>query len=94
MGVYLVTWNLNRENANHDVTRAAFIERLEEYDYVHDEDLESVYFVSTPLSAGQVSTDLHTKLDTHDKVIVAQVMEGTYCGWMPQPLWDWIEERL
>ena len=98
MGVYLVTWKLNpdlgREKAELEALEAAFVARIEAYDYVHDEDFESVYFVSTPLKAGQINVDLHTGLQPDDKVVVAQVLEGTYCGWMPQPLWDWIEERL
>jgi hypothetical protein len=98
MGVYLVTWKLNRElnreKGDYDALQAAFITRLEEYQYIHDEEFESVYFVSTSLSAGQINADLHTGLASDDKIIVAQVMEGTYCGWLPQPMWDWIEERL
>lgn len=98
MGVYLVTWKLNpelkREKADLEALQAAFIARLEAYQYIHDEEFESVYFISTPLSAGQVSADLHIGLDRDDKIVVAQVLEGTYCGWLPQPVWDWIEERL
>ena len=98
MGVYLVTWKLNteldREKAELEAIEAAFVARLEAYQYIHDEEFESVYFVSTPLSAGQISADLHQGLANDDKIIVAQVLEGTYCGWLPKPLWDWIEERL
>jgi hypothetical protein len=94
MGVYLVTWKLKTERADHDAALAGFIERLEAYQYIHDEEFESVYFISTPLKAGQVNADLHRGLDPDDKIIVAQVLEGTYCGWLPQPMWDWIEERL
>lgn len=94
MGVYLVTWKLKRERPNYDEALAGFIERLEQYQYIHDEEFESVYFVSTPLAAGQVNADLHTGLENDDKVIVARVQEGSYCGWLPQPVWDWIEERL
>lgn len=94
MGVYLVTWKLSTERASHDAALAGLIARLEEYHYIHGEDLESVYFISTPLSAGQVNADLHTGLESDDNIIVAQVMEGSYCGWLPQVMWDWIEERL
>jgi hypothetical protein len=94
MGVYLVTWKLNPERANPDVALAAFTARLEAYQYIHDEEFERVYFVSTPLSAGQVNADLHQGLEPDDKIIVAQVTEGSYCGWLHQPMWDWIEERL
>lgn len=98
MGVYLVTWKLNtelgREKSELDALQAAFIERLEAYQYIHDEEFESVYFISTPLRAGQINADLHRGLESVDKIIVAQVLEGTYCGWLPQPVWDWIEEFL
>lgn len=94
MGVYLVTWKLKPEKADHDEALAGLIARLEEYQYIHDEEFESVYFISTPLKAGQINADLHTGLEHDDKIIVAQVLEGTYCGWLPQPVWDWIEERL
>ena len=98
MGVYLVTWKLNpelgREKAELEALQAALTARLEEYPYIHDEEFESVYFVATPLSAGQINADLHAGLASDDKIIVARVMEGSYCGWLPQPMWDWIEERL
>ena len=98
MGVYLVTWKLSselgRERSKIEALEAALMERLEAYQYIHDEDFERVYFVSSPLSAGQVNADLHTGLEPGDKIIVAQVTEGSYCGWLHQPMWDWIEERL
>ncbi|HEX9964148.1 MAG TPA: hypothetical protein VGB04_04115 [Allosphingosinicella sp.] len=98
MGVYLVTWKLNpeleREEAEVEALQAGLIERIEAYPYIHDEDFEFVYFISTPLRAGQVNIDLHQGLDPDDKIVVAQVMEGSYCGWLPQPVWDWVEERL
>lgn len=98
MGVYLVTWKLNaeleREAAEIEALEAALAGRVEAYDYIHDEGFERVYFISTPLSAGQINLDLHQGLEPDDKLIVARVLEEAYCGWMPQPLWDWIEERL
>ncbi|HEX8239865.1 MAG TPA: hypothetical protein VF574_09020 [Allosphingosinicella sp.] len=98
MGVYLITWKLSPElgrgEAEMEALRAAFIARVEAYEFIHDEEFESVYFVSTPLTAGQINADLHAGLEPADKVIVAQVLEGSYCGWLPQPMWHWIEERL
>lgn len=98
MGVYLVTWKLNREldraKTEREALEAALIARLEAYEYIHDEEFESVYFIATPLPAGQINLDLHAGLEPVDKIIVTRVVEGSYCGWMPQPVWDWIEERL
>lgn len=94
MGVYLVTWRLSGERAGSEAARAALAERLEAYDHVHYEGFESAYFVSTPERAGEINAGLRTVLDPHDLTIVAQVTEGGYCGRLPQPVWDWIEERL
>ncbi|HEX8481384.1 MAG TPA: hypothetical protein VF650_05745 [Allosphingosinicella sp.] len=98
MGVYLVTWKLNsqlaREKPEIEALRSGLIARVEAYQHAHDVEFESVYFVSTPLSAGQISADLHAGLDPDDKIIVARVLEGTYCGWLPKAMWDWIEQRL
>jgi hypothetical protein len=94
MGVYLVTWQLNPEKPDHDEASAALVARLEEYQYITVEEFERVYFVSTPLAAGQINADLHKWLESGDMIVVAQVMEGSYCGYMPQQVWDWIEERL
>jgi len=98
MGVYLVTWKLSRELEREEAAlgalEAGLVGRVEAYDYIHDEDFERVYFIATPLGAGEINRDLHQGLETADKLVVAQVMEHSYCGWMPQPVWDWIEERL
>ena len=94
MGVYLITWKLNPEKPDHDEAMAALVERVEEYQYIHVEEFERVYFISTPLKAGQVNADLHRGLESDDMIIVAQVLEGSYCGWLPQAMWDWVEERL
>lgn len=98
MGVYLVTWKLNRglgrDEGELQALQAALTARIEAYPYIHDEAFESVYFIATPLPAGQVNLDLHAGLDPEDKLVVAGIVEGAYCGWLPQPVWDWIEERL
>jgi hypothetical protein len=94
MGVYLVTWKLSPEKPDRDAALAGFIARVEAYPYIHDEEFESVYFVASDLPAGQINADLHRGLEPDDKIIVAQVTEGSYCGWLHQPMWDWIEERL
>lgn len=94
MNVHLVVWVMREDKPDYDAACAAFIAHLDRYESVGDPELESIRFVSTPLSAGQVSADLHTRLDGGDKLIVAQVMEGTYCGWLSKEVWDWTEARV
>jgi hypothetical protein len=94
VNVHLVVWAMNEEKPNYDAAWAAFVAHLDRYDSVGDPELDSVRFVSTSLSAGEVSADLHSKLDDGDKIIVAQVMEGTYCGWLSKEVWAWTEARV
>jgi hypothetical protein len=85
---------MREDKPDYDASFAAFVEHLDSYESVGDPQLDAVRFVSTPLSAGQVSADLHAKMDAGDILIVAQVMEGTYCGWLDQKVWDWTEARV
>lgn len=94
MNVHLVVWVMREDKPNYDAAYAAFVAHLDRYESVGDPDLESIRFVSTPLSAGQVTADLRTKLDGSDKLVVAQVMEGTYCGWLHKDVWAWTEARV
>lgn len=94
MNVHLVVWAMNEDRADYEGDWAAFVAHLERYEGVGDPDLESIRFVTTELSAGQVSADLHTKLGFGDKLIVARVEEGSYCGWLDPAVWAWTEARV
>jgi hypothetical protein len=94
MSVHLVVWVMNEEKPNHDSAWAAFVAHLDRYESIGDPELDSVRFVSTPLTAGEVTADLHTKLEDGDKLIVAQVTEGAYCGWLSKDVWAWTEARV
>ena len=94
MKVHLVVWAMNEDKPDHDSAWAAFVAHLGRYESVGDPELEGIRFVSTSLSAGQVAADLQTKLDGRDKLIVAEVMEGSYCGWLSKSVWDWTEARV
>lgn len=94
MNVHLVVWVMVEDKPDYDESWAAFVAHLDRYESVGDPDLESIRFVSTKLTAGQVSADLHAKLGPGDKLIVAQVMEGSYCGWLSPDVWEWTEARV
>lgn len=94
MNVHLVVWVLSEERPDYDEAWAAFVAHLDRYESVGDPELDSVRFVSTPLSAGEVTADLRTRLGPRDKLIVARVSEGSYCGWLHKDVWDWTEARV
>ncbi|MDG9928001.1 MULTISPECIES: hypothetical protein [unclassified Pseudomonas] len=94
MAVYVVTWNLNKERSNYDTARREFIKHLERYDNTKDSGLESVRWVSSARSVGEVEADLRTKLDANDRIFVSQVSHNNHQGWLDRQVWDWINARL
>ena len=94
MAIYVITWNLNKEQQNYDTSRRAFIQHLERYDNIKDSDLESVRWISTASTAAQVNQDLMSKLDKNDRLFVSQLASGTHQGWLSQQVWDWISARI
>lgn len=94
MSVFLVTWNLNNERSNYSQARKVFIDHLERYTNVKDAGLESVRWISSTNTAGQVYEDLASKLDRNDRVFVTQVAPGTHQGWLDKAVWDWINAHV
>jgi hypothetical protein len=94
MAEYLVTWDLNKEKPNYAEARKQFIAHLERYENKKDPGLDSVRFVSTNLSAAQLSDDLRKKLDDNDRIVVTKLVSGDYSGWLNKDVWDWISARL
>ena len=94
MAVYLVTWDLNKEKPNYVEARKQFIAHFERYENKKDAGLDSVRFVSTNLTADQLSDDLRKKLDSNDRIIVTKLVSGNHQGWLDKTVWDWINARL
>ena len=94
MAVYLVTWNLNGEKPNYAEARKQFITHLERYENKMDSGLDSVRFISTNLSADQLSNDLRKRLDDNDRIIVTKLVSGNHQGWLDKTLWEWIDARV
>jgi len=94
MAVYLVTWDLNKEKPNYAEARKQFLAHLERHENTKDPGLDSVRFVSTNLSAEQVSDDLRKKLDDNDRIVVTKLVSGNHQGWLNKTVWDWINARL
>lgn len=94
MGVYVVTWNLNKERSNYAQARKEFIEHLERHSNIGDAGLDSVRWISTTMSADQLYNDLAPKLDTDDRIFISHLAGGTYQGWLSQSTADWINSKL
>ncbi|MER9546265.1 hypothetical protein NKI72_30190 [Mesorhizobium sp. M0437] len=94
MSVYLVTWDLNKQKPNYNQARQNLIDHLARYEHIKDSGLDSVWFISSTLSADALDADIRTRMDTNDRVIVTKLVHGQHQGWLGQNLWDWINARL
>ena len=94
MAVYLVTWDLNRQKANYSDARQRLIDHLSRYEHTKDEGLDSVWFLSSALSADALDADIRTKMDNNDRLIVTKLVSGQHQGWLNPEVWKWINSRI
>jgi hypothetical protein len=94
MAVFMVTWNLNKEGENYNKSRDEFIKQLKIYDHTRDEDLNTVYFISTTSAVNEICGFLREKMDGNDCLVVSKINRGGYQGWLSRAVWDWIGARL
>lgn len=94
MAVFVVTWNINKERSSYALARQQFLSSFEKYETIYDSALETVRWVSTNITAQQLETDLQRTLDQNDRIFVSQVFGGTYYGWLPNEIWNWIQARI
>lgn len=94
MGVYLLTWDINRAKPNYSAARQKLIDHLNRYDHIKDGGLDSVWFISTQKTADALEADIRAQLDANDRVMVTKLVSGQHQGWLSQDVWDWINARL
>ncbi|MFL6726127.1 MAG: hypothetical protein ACJ8FS_06400 [Sphingomicrobium sp.] len=94
MAVYVVTWDLNKEEPNYASARAAFIRQLETYENTRDPGLDSVRFISTASGPNDIDGYLRQQLDTNDRLFVSKLISGQHQGWLNEDVWTWINARL
>ena len=95
MQVFLVTWNLNKERANYDAARIAFVKHLDlSYQNKADSGLESVRFVASTQTADAISAHLYKRLDGNDCLVVTKMNAGQHQGWLSEETWEWINRYL
>jgi hypothetical protein len=94
MSVYLVTWDLNKQKSNYNEARQNLISHLERYQHIKDPGLDSVWFLESIATADAIDSDLRTKMDTNDRIMVTKLNAGQHQGWLSQEVWEWINARL
>lgn len=96
MTVYVVTWNINGEpERRYDEVRAALIAKLDEYDSIRDESLESVCFLATDIDVDTVYADISEPLDhDDDTMLITSMRAGEFAGRLEDKLVDWVQARI
>lgn len=88
--VYLITYDLNKPDKRYQ----DLYNILEQYDYIRDNGLDSVWFISTIDTPDQISQKILTALDNNDRLFITKLYRANYQGWMDKEIWDWINSRL
>ncbi len=88
--VYLITYDLNKTKDYERLYTA--LKALG--DWIRDNGLDSVWFVSTHLSADQISEKLRGHIDSDDNVFVTRLHSGGHAGWMHKDIWPWLSSRI
>ncbi|WP_247412263.1 hypothetical protein [Bradyrhizobium sp. 23] len=94
MGVYLVTWDLNKQKSNYSQARQNLIDHMSRYPHVKDQGLDSVWFIQSASTADTLDSDIRQHMDTDDRLMVTKLVNGQHQGWLSQNTWDWINPRL
>lgn len=88
--VYLVTYDLNKPGKDYSNLYAA----LRQYQYIRDNNLDSVWFVSTSWTVSEIYEHLRHHMDTSDRIVITQMRTGEHQGWMHKDIWAWINARV
>jgi hypothetical protein len=83
--VYLVAYNLNRPGQNYPELYSA----LQSYTYVKDPQLDSVWFISSSQSVGDIYNALLPHIDTTDRLWVSRI-NSEHMGWLSPEVVDWL----
>ncbi len=94
MGVYLVTWDLNRAKPNYSAARQKLIDHLSTYDHIRDDGLDSVWFISSNSTADTLDVRIRQQMDVNDRLLVTKLFAGQHQGWLEPKIWNWINARI
>ncbi|KKB93968.1 MULTISPECIES: hypothetical protein [Bacillus] len=88
MGVYLVTYDLNKSGQNYD----GLYKKLKQFkDYKHI--MESCWLIQTNNNADGIFEHLKSELDSNDRLLITRITADRQ-GWLSKDHWQWIRDRL
>jgi|GEM_PF-220463 len=88
MSVYAISYDLNKPGQNYD----GLYQEIKNFGgYWHY--LDSMWLVSTSLSATQMSERMLKHTDYNDQFLIIRVVDD-YQGWLPKAAWAWIHQHI
>ena len=90
MAAYMITYDLNSEGQNYsDVIQAIKDSSINWCTY-----WKSSYLIKSNLTANQISDNITPYLDANDRMIVFEVDNKNYQGWLSEKQWEFIKENI
>lgn len=87
--IYLVTYDLNKPQQEYE-------ELYEELKHIGAwwHYLDSTWLIVTSESLKELSQRIRDKIDTNDHLLVFDITDKDYYGWLPKDAWKWIKEHI
>jgi hypothetical protein len=89
--VLLISYDLNGHERPSSYQRVADLIERHAIDFKRP--LYSQWLVDTTESADTWVDRLRTVIDENDFLLIVQ-MKRPYQGWLPRPIWDWLNNRI
>ena len=56
--------------------------------------LDSTWLVATPESIDELYQRIRAKIDDNDNLLIFDITNKTYQGWLPKKAWEWIRNHI
>jgi hypothetical protein len=89
VGALLITYDLDKPGQKYTGLHEAIKSLGTWWHY-----LESTWIVVSSQTPGQASDTLTTHIDANDNVLVIDVTNDRYAGWLSQDAWDWLKRHI
>lgn len=90
MGALLISYDLNKPGQDYD----ALYDAIKELGSFWWHYLDSTWVVATHLTPTVASERLRAVLDASDRLLVINVTNDAYDGWLQQEAWDWLKQHV
>ncbi|WP_454560824.1 hypothetical protein [Mycobacterium haemophilum] len=89
MSALLITYDLNKPGQNYGPLYEKIKGLGTWWHY-----LDSTWVVDTYLTPTEANERLRTALDDSDSVLIVNITNDTYAGWLEQDAWNWLKTHV